>query len=146
MKPFFRQASFRRSSGVTNSILFTADRECTPPEIQQRYIFTATTLYLKHILSIYDTTISDPQPFRSADFMISIVHLSRPPLCWFRLFRFLLPSTFELSFTFHLFPLAYLLIFQYNNPKVERIWHYYIHRASLCQVGIVKVCCIFQNE
>lgn len=113
---------------------------------RRNIIFTATTLYLKHILSIYDTTISDPQPFRSADFMISIVHLSRPPLCWFRLFRFLLPSTFELSFTFHLFPLAYLLIFQYNNPKVERIWHYYIHRASLCQVGIVKVCCIFQNE
>lgn len=38
-------------------------------------IFTATTLDLKHILSINDTAIPDPQPLWGADFMFSVAHL-----------------------------------------------------------------------
>ncbi len=47
-------------------------------------IFTATTLDLKHILSINDTAIPDPQPLWGADFMFSLLIFSRPPLCWFK--------------------------------------------------------------
>ena len=38
-------------------------------------IFTATTLDLKHILSINDTAIPNPQPLWGADFMFSVAHL-----------------------------------------------------------------------
>lgn len=38
-------------------------------------IFTATTLDLKHILSINDAAIPDPQPLWGADFMFSVAHL-----------------------------------------------------------------------
>ena len=71
------------ASGIFSLILFCDKLDTLHGQavnaLHQRFsrnvIFTATTLDLKHIFSINDTAISNPQSLRSADLMFSITHL-----------------------------------------------------------------------
>ena len=58
-----------------NAALPYMDADTLHQRFSRNIIFTATTLDLKHILSINDTAIPDPQPLWGADFMFSVAHL-----------------------------------------------------------------------
>ena len=110
-------------------------------------IFTATTLDLKHILSINDTAIPDPQPLWVRISCSPLLIFSRPPLCWF---RFLFSSIqFHLLNFRSFFTFFGLHIYDFYGIIIQKMIEYSIYYKQVvppCQEENVKTRCIFQIE
>lgn len=117
------QASFRWLSAVKIRYSSQEGRECTPPEIQQKYNLhshhawsEAYSFHQRHCDS------RSAAPFGVRISCSPLLIFSRPPLCWFKFLLFFYSiSPFELPLFFHLFRLAYSQFLRYNNPKDDRI-------------------------